>query len=101
MGAAFTLMVVMRLGTVIPQGPGNLGTYNSLIMVALRLFGVERHIGARFSLILWTAVTIPLLVAGFIALAITGGTIGNIHREARAGMKRTPAPVPEDDPAIK
>ncbi|MDP8980450.1 MAG: flippase-like domain-containing protein [Acidobacteriota bacterium] len=101
MGAAFTLMVVMRLGTVIPQGPGNLGTYNSLIIMALHIFGVERHISARFSLILWTAVTIPLLLAGFIALAITGGTIGNIHREARAGMKRTATPVPEDDPAIK
>ena len=100
-GAAFTVMVVMRLGTVIPQGPGNLGVYNVFVVMGLRLFGVDRNIAGRFSVVLLAAVTIPLLVAGFIALAITGGTIGNIHREARAGMKRTPASVPEDDPAIK
>jgi glycosyltransferase 2 family protein len=92
-GAAFALMVILRLGAVIPQAPGNVGTFNGITIVGLRLFGVARPVAARFSIILWAAVTLPLLLVGFIAVIITGTRMGELHRHAHAGVKRKePAP---------
>jgi uncharacterized protein (TIRG00374 family) len=99
-GAAFVLLVMLRLGSVVPQGPGNLGTFNGLTIVGLRLFGVHRDLGARFSIILWTAVTLPLLVVGFVALAATGLNMFDLHREARAGMKNGSAAEAEEQPPV-
>ena len=41
----------------------------------------------RFAGILFTVVTVPLLVVGFIALVASGAKIGNIQREAQAEMR--------------
>lgn len=96
LGVAFAVMVVLRLGAVIPQGPGNVGTYNLIAVNALLLFGVPVAIAKRFSLILWAAITVPLLVAGFIAVAITGAKMGELHGHARKHRRRS-EPVPEQD----
>ena len=96
MGIAFVVMVVLRLGAVIPQGPGNVGTYNLIAANALHLFGVPTPIAKRFSLILWAAITVPLLVAGFIAVAITGARMDELHGHARAHLRRR-EPVPDVD----
>lgn len=85
--AAFTVMVIVRLGSVLPQAPGNIGTFQVLSTLAVQLFGTPNAVAKRFSLILWAVVTVPLLLAGFIALAITEMDMGDIHREARAGMR--------------
>ena len=87
LGAAFALTVLLRLGSVIPQGPGNVGTFNGVTVIGLRLFGVPLAIAKRFSIILWAAVTMPLLVAGFIAVATTGIKMGELHGDAKAHMR--------------
>jgi hypothetical protein len=61
----------------------------------LRLFGVAFPVAKRFSIILWTAITIPLLIAGFIAVAASGLNVGDLHKHARTPIKgRAPAPEP-------
>jgi glycosyltransferase 2 family protein len=95
-GAAFALLVILRLGAVIPQAPGNLGTYNGIAAVGLHLFGVPMATAKRFSFILWASITLPLLIAGFIAVAITGVKMGELHGHARAHMRR-PERVPDED----
>ena len=87
LGAAFALTVLLRLGSVIPQGPGNVGTFNGVTVIGLRLFGVPIAIAKRFSIILWAAVTVPLLVAGFVAVATTGIKMGDLHGDAKAHMR--------------
>lgn len=86
-GPACVAMVILRLGTVVPQAPGNLGTFQALTVVSLTLFGVDTAMAKRFSLILWGVITLPLLVAGFVALAITGARIRELQRQARTDLQ--------------
>ncbi len=87
MGGAFVLMIVLRLGTVFPQAPGNLGTFQALTVLGLSLFGFDLAVAKRFSVILWAVITLPLLAVGFGALAITGFKISELHLEAKANMQ--------------
>jgi uncharacterized protein (TIRG00374 family) len=82
-GVAFALMVILRLGSVVPQAPGNLGLFQLLTKEALeRIFNVVPSEAARFSLVLWATVTIPLLIAGFIALMASGSKLFELKRAA-------------------
>ncbi len=91
-GVAFALMVILRLGSVVPQAPGNLGLFQLLTKEALeRIFNVVPAEAARFSLVLWGTVTIPLLVAGFVALMVSGSRLFELRRAAESA-KNGPAP---------
>jgi uncharacterized protein (TIRG00374 family) len=80
---AFTLMVVLRLGSVVPQAPGNLGLFQFLTKEALqRMFHVAPAEAARFSLVLWGTVTIPLLLAGLLVLMGSGSKLFELKRAA-------------------
>jgi uncharacterized protein (TIRG00374 family) len=82
-GQAFALMVILRLGSVVPQAPGNLGLFQFLTKEVLeKMFNVVPAEAARFSLVLWGVVTLPLLIGGLIALSITGSKIGELRRAA-------------------
>jgi uncharacterized membrane protein YbhN (UPF0104 family) len=89
---AFALMVILRLGSVVPQAPGNLGLFQFLTKECLqRIFHVDQAEAARFSLVLWGIVTLPLLVGGFIALSIEEADLIQLKREAQeeaAGLRR-------------
>lgn len=90
--ASFTIMVLLRLSGVVPQAPGNLG---SLWVTArtLIIFGLAAPHARRFALILWAVLTIPLIVTGFIALALEGINITHLQREATAAAKHRKAPA--------
>lgn len=85
---AAVVNILVRLGTVIPGAPGNLGAYQAAAAVALTLMGVVGAQAKRFSLILWGIVTLPLLIAGFIALSITGFKIRELVRQAEQEQER-------------
>jgi uncharacterized protein (TIRG00374 family) len=84
---AGALMVLLRLGGVLPQAPGNIGLFQVVSTLVLTLFGAPVAMARRFAFILFAVVTIPLLVVGFIALVATGAKMGDIHREAQAEMR--------------
>ncbi len=81
---AAVINVIVRLGTVVPGAPGNLGVYQGLIVFALTFFSVEESLAKRFSVIVWGIVTLPLLIAGFIALAVTGFKLRELRETATA-----------------
>ncbi len=82
-GDAFVLMVILRLGSVVPQAPGNLGLFQVLTKEVLeRIFHVARDRVIGFQLVLWGTVTIPLLVAGFLALMASGSKLFELKRAA-------------------
>jgi glycosyltransferase 2 family protein len=87
----FSLMVILRMGSVVPQAPGNLGLFQFLTKEGLqRIFNVVPAEAARFSLVLWGVVTLPLLIGGFIALSSGGKGITELRRAAEheaAGLK--------------
>lgn len=83
--AAFALMVILRLGTVVPQAPGNLGLFQFLVKESLvKIFNVVPDEAARFSLLLWGIVTLPLLVAGALSLGVTEAKLSDLNEAAQA-----------------
>ncbi len=96
-GAAMALMVISRLGAVLPGAPGNIGTSNGITIIGLRLFNVPIATARRFSLILWAAITLPLLLAGFVAVVLTGVRMGELHKHARGHVTRKPEINDTDD----
>jgi uncharacterized membrane protein YbhN (UPF0104 family) len=81
-GQAFVLTVLLRLVSVVPQAPGNLGTFQAAAVFGLMLFGVDGSLARRFSFVMWAVITMPLLIVGFIALAITGLKLSELRRQA-------------------
>ncbi len=89
--ASFVIMVLLRLSSVIPQAPGNLGSFQWVTARTLIIFGLATARAKRFSLILWGVVTIPLIVIGFIALALEGVSMTHLHRQATAAASNEAA----------
>ncbi|MBY0503741.1 MAG: flippase-like domain-containing protein [Bryobacteraceae bacterium] len=83
LGMAAVVTVVLRLGTVVPSAPGNLGTFQLLAAQALTLFIADQALAKRFSFLLWGLVTLPLLFGGFVAMALTGLKLRELQRQAQ------------------
>ena len=82
--AALALAVILRLGSAVPQAPGNLGLFQFLARECLeKIFNVVPDEAARFSLVLWGLVTLPLLASGAISLAVTGIKLSDLHQAAQ------------------
>jgi uncharacterized membrane protein YbhN (UPF0104 family) len=87
LGAAAVVTIVLRLGTVVPSAPGNLGTFQLLAAQALTMFIVDAALAKRFSFLLWGLVTLPLLLGGFVAMALTGLKLRELQRQAQAKVE--------------
>jgi hypothetical protein len=89
------VLTLVRLATVVPNAPGNIGLINLACVMALGLFEVEKNDAKTFSIILFGVLTLPLLIGGAIATALTGLNLGELRdraKEGAHGMHRTPAP---------
>ena len=82
--ASFTMLVLLRLSSIVPQAPGNLGSFQWVTAHTLIMFGLASGHAKRFSLILWAVLTIPLIIIGFVALALEGVNMTHLHRQATA-----------------
>ena len=78
--AGAVALLVLRLGTTIPNAPANVGSFQFFSVLALRLFGVEKTIAAGFSIVYFAALTIPLWILGFLAITGTGLNLSTIRR---------------------
>jgi glycosyltransferase 2 family protein len=90
---ATVVLIVLRMGTVLPQAPGNLGSTQALIVAALTLFGVDKTTASGLSVVMWIVITVPLIIGGFIATAMTGVRLSDIHHHANAHMRQRPPAV--------
>ncbi len=80
---AWAVTLIKSLGTAIPSAPGNLGVFQYAVKQALLLFNVESGVAVELSLLMWVVVTLPLLIAGLIAVLLTGSSLREIHHHAR------------------
>jgi uncharacterized protein (TIRG00374 family) len=82
-GAAAVVLVVLRLGTVLPSAPGNVGLFHLFAYLGLhRVLGVDAQTAKSVAGVMFFIVTVPLLAAGAVALAFTGTEIREIYRRA-------------------
>jgi glycosyltransferase 2 family protein len=79
---ASVVMLIKSIGTSIPSAPGNLGVFQSVVRMALTLFNVEPSVAVELSVLMWAAMTLPLLIVGFIAVFLTGSSLRDIHHHA-------------------
>ncbi|HUB33879.1 MAG TPA: lysylphosphatidylglycerol synthase transmembrane domain-containing protein [Bryobacteraceae bacterium] len=79
------VLTIMRVGTVVPNAPGDVGVIQFACVMALSLFEVEKNDAKTFSFIYLLATRLPLLAAGAVATALTGLNLGELHRRARRG----------------
>ncbi|MCC6369249.1 MAG: flippase-like domain-containing protein [Bryobacterales bacterium] len=87
-GHAAVVLVVLRLGTIIPGPPGNIGFFNAFAVAALTLLGVDRQTAKGLSGVMFFVITVPLLLAGCIAIALTGLKLGELQRKAQSHLRR-------------
>jgi uncharacterized membrane protein YbhN (UPF0104 family) len=85
---AALVLVILRLGSVPPQAPGNVGAFQLAAKWGLMLCGINKADATGFATLLFFVVTVPLWLAGFVALAFTGMSIHEIHRDAHAKKKQ-------------
>jgi uncharacterized protein (TIRG00374 family) len=89
LGAVAVVLLVLRIGTTLPQAPGNVGGFQFFVVLALQLFDVDKGEAAGFATLLFLVVTVPLLVGGAIASALTGIRIRDLQHHARGGFPRS------------
>jgi uncharacterized membrane protein YbhN (UPF0104 family) len=69
---AAAVLLIIRVGTVIPNAPGNIGSYQFFSVLAMGLFGVNKSAAVAFSLLIYSTFTVPLLIGGTIAFVASG-----------------------------
>ena len=87
-GAAIGLVMLLRLAAALPQAPATLGLFQLITQQFLEYgYGIPAAQAARYSLLLWAVIKLPLLAAGAIALSITGAKLGELTKAAKAHAK--------------
>jgi uncharacterized protein (TIRG00374 family) len=84
LGGAAAVLLVVRLGTAIPNAPANVGSFQFFTVLALRLFGEDKTVAAGFSMVYFLALTVPLWILGLLAISRTGFSLSTIRFEAAA-----------------
>jgi uncharacterized protein (TIRG00374 family) len=87
--AAAVVFLIVRFGTVIPNAPGNVGLQQYFCVLGLKLFFVPEATAIQFSLTMLGVLTLPLLIGGFVAVALTGLKLGDIRSRAHTSMRST------------
>jgi uncharacterized protein (TIRG00374 family) len=89
------VLALVRLATVVPNAPGNVGLLQMACVLALGLFDVEKNDAKTFSFIMFAAWTLPLLAGGAVALALAGVNLGDLRDRARRGLHAVHVPSRE------
>jgi hypothetical protein len=72
-------LLILRLGTTMPNAPANVGSFQFFSVLALRLFGVEKTVAVGVSIVYFISLTIPLWILGLLAIAGTGLSLATMR----------------------
>jgi glycosyltransferase 2 family protein len=92
---AWAVTLIKSIGTAIPSAPGNIGVFQSMVKLALTIFNVEPGVAVELSVLMWVVMTLPLLIAGVIAVFLTGSSLREIHHHAHHPVTKSKIPNPE------
>jgi uncharacterized protein (TIRG00374 family) len=80
--AGMIILLIVRLGTAIPNAPANVGSTQFFSVLALQLFGVEKTAAAGFSITYFLVLTIPLWIIGLFVISKADIKISAVRSEA-------------------
>ncbi len=66
--AGAVVLLIVHLGTAIPNAPANIGSYQFFCIVGLGLFGVKKSQATALAFVIFLILTIPLWLLGWVAL---------------------------------
>ncbi|MFB3827626.1 MAG: lysylphosphatidylglycerol synthase transmembrane domain-containing protein [Bryobacteraceae bacterium] len=92
LGQAAAVLTVVRLATVVPNAPGNLGLFQASTLLALTHLEVGRQDATDFSFVMFAIWTLPLLLGGALAVALSGLNLQEIRLRARSRLDATKTP---------
>ena len=84
LSAGAIVLLIVRLGTAIPNAPANVGSSQLFTVLALSLYGVEKTVAAGFSIVYFLTLTAPLWVIGLFAISAAGMNLSTLRSEAAA-----------------
>ncbi len=79
-GAA--ILLIVRIGTILPGAPANVGTYQFFVALGLEIFGIGRTTANNFSLVVFFLLSGSLWIIGFFAFSHSGIDFLRLRREA-------------------
>jgi uncharacterized protein (TIRG00374 family) len=79
--AGAAVLLILLLGTAVPNAPSNVGTYQFFTVIGLSIFGIEKSIAAGFSVVVFIILTIPLWIIGLWATSGSGMKLKDIREE--------------------
>ena len=80
------VLTIVRIVTVVPNAPGNIGLANFAVVMAMKLYDLGDSDARTFAIILFSLQTLPLLLGGAVATALTDANIGELRDRARKGL---------------
>jgi uncharacterized protein (TIRG00374 family) len=79
---AAIVVIVVHIGTILPNAPANIGSFQAFAVVALGMVEAEPSAAASFALIFYIAHTLPQILVGLMVLLFTGLNLGEVHTRA-------------------
>jgi uncharacterized protein (TIRG00374 family) len=80
--APIMVIIFTAFGKIIPSSPGGIGTLHYLILVVLMSFGISKEIALGCAILMHGFGFLFEVGAGFVALAISGLSLGGVTRRA-------------------
>jgi glycosyltransferase 2 family protein len=80
---AGVVLVIVHIGTMLPNAPANLGSFQFFATVSLGMLNADKPEAKIFSLILYFAHTLPQIAIGALVLLFTGLKLGEVHMHAK------------------
>lgn len=87
--AGAVVLLIIHIGTAIPNAPSNVGTYQFFTVAGLQLFDIDKTLATGFSVVVFIVLTIPLWVLGLLAVSRSGMTLSFIRGEIGKMMSKT------------
>jgi glycosyltransferase 2 family protein len=81
---ALVVLLIVRLGTIVPGAPSNIGVFQLVAFLSLHtVLGVEQETAKSVAFLMFMVITVPLLAGGSVALALTGSDLHEVYEQAR------------------
>jgi len=88
LGLSVLLILLANVGSVLPLGPGNLGTFQALAITTLAIFRVKPEMALSIAIVFQAIQLIPVAIFGLEALRERGLSIEGVKEESIAEEER-------------